>query len=370
MTAARTCVLAMAGALAACQRTGDGRIAGGDALAAGAELILVGRFDDSDPAAPRFAWSGSTITTRFTGSSIAVDLEESGPGHHYQIVVDGAAAARLATSSGRRTYPVASALGAGRHEVTLHRLTEAFLGETRLHGVALDGGARPVRTASSRARRLELIGDSISAGYGNEGTDETCPFTPATENHHLSWGAVAARALDADLVTIAWSGKGVFSNRGNPTDLVPMPALWTRTLPEQEGSRWDFARYQPDAVVINLGTNDVAMTTPDWSPFPAAYLAFVRDVRARYPDAYILCVLGPMLTDTWPEDRKALTTARQGITAAVAALTADGDAALGFLELPPQDGSTGFGCDWHPSVATHARMASALEAALRARLGW
>jgi lysophospholipase L1-like esterase len=368
MTATRTCVLAMAGALAACQRTGDGR--GGDAPAGGAELILVGRFDDSDPAAPRFAWSGTTITTRFAGSTVAVDLEESGPGHHYQVVIDGEATTRLATSSGRRTYPVASGLGAGRHEVTLHRLTEAFLGETRLHGVALDGGPPPVRVPSPRARRLELIGDSISAGYGNEGADESCPFTPATENHHRSWGAVAARALDADLVTIAWSGKGVFSNRGNPADLVSMPALWTRTLPEKDGSRWDFARYQPDAVIINLGTNDIAMTTPDWSPFAAAYLGFVRDVRARYPRALILCVLGPMLTDTWPEDRKALTTARAGITGAVAALTAEGDAAVAFLELAPQDGSTGFGCDWHPSVATHARMARDLEAALRARLGW
>jgi lysophospholipase L1-like esterase len=369
MTAAPTCLLAMAGALVACQRSNDG----GDGPVAppgGAELVLVGRFDDSDPAVPTFAWSGTEITTHFSGASIAVDLEERGAGHQYLILVDGAPGGRLATSSGRRTYPLADELDAGRHRITLHRLTEAFLGETRLHAVVLPGGTRPTRTPSPRTRRLELIGDSISAGYGNQGADASCPFSPETESHYHAWGAVAARALDADLVTIAWSGKGVFSNRGSTTDRETMPALWTRTLPERPDSRWDVARYQPDAVVINLGTNDLAVSTPDWAPFAAAYLGFVREVRARYPRAQILCVLGPMLNDSWPEDRKALTTARDAITGAVATLTGEGDAAIGFLELPAQDGTTGYGCDWHPSVATHARMATALEAALRARLGW
>lgn len=367
MTVAPTCLLAMAGALVACQRSNDG--GDGPAAPAGAELVLVGRFDESDPAVPTFAWSGTEITTHFNGPSIAVDLEERGPGHHYLLVVDGTPT-RLATTSGRRTYPLADDLDAGRHEVTLHRLTEAFLGETRLHGVVLAGGARPTRTPSPRTRRIELIGDSISAGYGNQGADAGCPFSPETESHYHAWGAVAARALGADLVTIAWSGKGVFSNRGSTTDRETMPTLWTRTLPERADSRWDGARYQPDAVVINLGTNELAVSTPDWSPFAAAYLDFVRAVRARYPRAQILCVLGPMLNDSWPEDRKALTTAREAISGAVATLTGGGDTAIGFLELPVQDGSTGYGCDWHPSIATHAGMATALEATLRARLGW
>ena len=348
MTAASTCVLAMAGALAACQRS-DGRTT--DDAAAGAELVLVGRFDDGDPAAPRFAWSGSTITTRFSGATIAVELEESEPGNHYQIVVDGAATTRLATSSGRRTYPLARDLGAGRHEVSLHRLTEPFLGETRLHAVALDGGARPVRTESSRARRLELIGDSISAGYGNEGADASCPFSAGTENHYLSWGAVAARALDAELTTIAWSGKGVFSNRGSTTDLETMPALWTRTLPARTrqplGLRAPPARRRRHQPGHQRHRDDharlvaVRRRLPRLRPRRARPLSRRADPVRAGADAERQLARGP----------KALTTARQGITGAVATLTAEGDAAIGFLELAPQDGSTGYGCDWHPSVA-------------------
>ena len=341
---------------------------GGDA---GAEVALTGRFDDADPGGPRFAWSGSTVTARFRGGAVDVDLVESSADQRYAIVVDGQLRpGKLAPAAGRHRYRLADALGDGAHEVSLYRLTEAALGETQLAGVRVDDRALPVGGGSPRARQVELIGDSISAGYGDEGRDRDCPFSPDTENHYLTYGAIAARHLDADLVTVAWSGKGVFSNRGSTVDTVPMPALWLRALPERADSRWDFARYRPDAVVINLGTNDLADENPDWSPLPAAYLAFVRDVRARYPDAEILCGLGPMLSDDWPEGRRARSTARDAIQGAIAALAAAGDARIHLVEFPVQDGSTGYGCDWHPSLATHERMAAQLEAALRAHLGW
>src|SRR5690348_9388006 len=39
-----------------------------------AEVRFVARVDRTDPAGPRFAWSGSTILARFTGASIGVRL--------------------------------------------------------------------------------------------------------------------------------------------------------------------------------------------------------------------------------------------------------------------------------------------------------
>ena len=35
-----------------------------------------------------------------------------------------------------------------------------------------------------------------------------------------------------------------------------------------------------------------------------------------------------------------------------------------------QDGSDGYGCDWHPSLARHEKVAATLSAALKSKLGW
>jgi hypothetical protein len=47
-----------------------------------------------------------------------------------------------------------------------------------------------------------------------------------------------------------------------------------------------------------------------------------------------------------------------------------GDTKLKYLDLGTQDALQGTGCDWHPNVAEDARMASLLEAELKASLGW
>jgi hypothetical protein len=47
-----------------------------------------------------------------------------------------------------------------------------------------------------------------------------------------------------------------------------------------------------------------------------------------------------------------------------------GDGKVTAFEIPPQDGSDGYGCDWHPSLARHEKMATTVTAAVKAALGW
>src|SRR5262249_41999742 len=140
---------------------------------------------------------------------------------------------------------------------------------------------------------------SISCGYGDEG-NPMCTFSADTENHYLTYEALAARKLGADLVTVAWSGKGVVCNYGDgPNSCTdPMPPLWDRTLPSSNGSTWDFS-WKPDVVIINLGTNDFSTDVdPSELQFTAAYESFLRHIRSKYADAYILCTVGPLLFAT------------------------------------------------------------------------
>jgi lysophospholipase L1-like esterase len=210
-------------------------------------------------------------------------------------------------------------------------------------------------------RRIEVIGDSITCGYGNEGTNP-CAFTPDTEDHYRTYAAIAARNLQAELYTVAWSGKGVIHNYGDDKD-EPFPSLYDRALATDASSSWDFSRFQPHVVVINLGTNDFSTDgDPDEPTFSNAYRTFLRHVREKYPNAQILC-LAP--TSLGGDD---LTRARTYIESVVSGLRTGGDTKIEAHAL--QYTETGVGCDSHPSLQTHAAMGQALTTKLRSLLGW
>jgi len=322
---------------------------------------FVGRFDTSDPAGPRFAWSGSGMLARFSGTSVGVRLTGN---QQYTVVVDGVVQPKLISTGNLDS--LATGLAAGEHSVELYRRTEASQGEAQFLGFDFGGGAL-LAPPPAPERRIEIIGDSISAGYGDEGADMNCPFSADTENHYLTYGAIAARNVGADLVTVAWSGRGVVCNYGDdPTSCDdPMPTVVDRILPAQDGSTWNFALYQPQAVVINLGTNDFSTTVdPTNAEFEAAYVTLLERVRAAYPDATILCTVGPLLSGT------DLATARASITNAVQARVGAGDEKVGTFELAETNPADGYGCDWHPSQRTHQIMAETLGATLQRELGW
>ncbi|HET7544734.1 MAG TPA: SGNH/GDSL hydrolase family protein [Polyangiaceae bacterium] len=319
---------------------------------------FIGRFDQSKPDAPVFAWPGTAIALRFTGTAIGVTLSDSGS-NVFEVVLDGKHTV-LALQSGTNKYELGSGLSAGPHELLLYRRTEASFNETTFNGFDLPSSAYLPLTLPTR--RLEVIGDSQSAGYGNEGT-YPCPFTPATENHYLTYGALAARAVNAELYTEAWSGIGVIRNYEGGTANV-MPDRYPRALPDRATSTWDFSKFVPDAVLINLGTNDFATGDPGM-PFQDAYLKFVTELRGHYPAARFFLTLGSMMNG----DK--YTKAIAYLKAVIAARASAGDKNLTLLEFETQDpDADGLGCDYHPSLKTHQKMADKLTAALKADLGW
>jgi hypothetical protein len=198
-----------------------------------------------------------------------------------------------------------------------------------------------------------------------DGNGPSCPFTPDTEDHYLTYGARTARALSAELHTIAWSGIGMYRNY-NVTGASPdaMPSVYARTLPTQAASSWDFGPWQPHAVVINLGTNDASTNGDPGMPYRNAYLDFVRALRQRYPSTFFVLTIGPML------DGDNLRAIKTHLQAVITTRAGEGDSKMSFLEFPAQVQSDGLGCDYHPSATTHAKMSTLLVAELKTRLGW
>jgi lysophospholipase L1-like esterase len=205
---------------------------------------------------------------------------------------------------------------------------------------------------------MEIIGDSITAGYGDEGVSP-CSFSAETENHFLTYGAVAARSVGAELHTVAWSGKGIVYNYGD--DMTePLPDLYDRTI-ATEGAAWDFS-WQPDVVVINLGTNDFSTDNdPPQELYVGHYVDFLAHLRDVYPGAFIL-IVAPSLYGA------EVALVEGYLLDVVAQRQAAGDPDVAFADINVTwDGS---GCDGHPNVATHAGMADRLVEQLQLHLGW
>jgi lysophospholipase L1-like esterase len=313
--------------------------------------------DTSDAAGPRFAWSGAGVVASFSGTTVTVRLDDPGT-NQFTVVLDGEVAPTLVTTAGPSDYVLASELEPGPHRVEVYRRTEASFGPTQFLG--FDFGAEGTLLAPPPVSlRIEIIGDSVSAGYGNEGV-LPCGFSADTENHYLTYGAIAARALGAELSTVAWSGKGVVYNYDTDVN-EPMPELYGRTLPQDPSSTYDFAT-QPDVVLINLGTNDFSTEDdPSTELFANGYAALLTQVRAAYPGARIIGTVGPLLSGA------DLSGARAGIVAGIEAFVAAGGDNVRSWEMNVPNGNPP-GCDYHPNLDTHQAMAAAVAAEIESQL--
>ncbi len=276
-------------------------------------------------------------------------------------MVDGTPQAPFTANPGTTTFMLASGLAAGVHTVELYRQTEGPQGESRLF--SLDVGTGTLMDPPAGASRLiEVVGDSITCGYGILGALADSDCFP-TESQWDTYAALAGRALGAEVSTIAASGRGIIRNYGGDTSGT-MPMLYPRAVTNVAGSVWDF-HVEPQAVVINLGTNDISNGKGDpGDAFRDTYRTLLETVRAYYPHAVIVCIIAPLLNGG------DLTTIARHIQDAVDARRAAGDTNVEFFNQIPAQTADKYACQYHPNVVENMMMADLLVGELKAKLGW
>lgn len=279
----------------------------------------------------------------------------------YQVRLDGDVILEGCMKERKETLYVFDSRTPWGAEIRLRKLSECTQSLLAVREIQTDGRIEPLE---ERKEKIEFIGDSITCGYGVEAKDELEVFTTATENAGKSFAGLAAEWLGADAMLTCFSGYGIVSGytddpeHRNTEELVPPCYERTgknpytlpsgRTLTEMN---WDFSAWQPDRILINLGTNDLSWCAdrePRKEMFRQQYKDFLRTVRRNNPGAKILCVLGIMGTGL-----------NEKMAQAVSEYRAEtGDLRIHAMTLQEQDWERyGYGADFHPSEKTQRLLA-------------
>ena len=235
------------------------------------------------------------ITVEIT---LKVGTTENRASHYYLAVVDGVeqrvSARGLLGSEYKSTITVATGLAKGKHEIKLYRQSELLHGVENIISITMNGVL--TEKPSDNELYIEVLGDSITAGYGNltTGEDTDDPSGPAKSSGTDTYAFLAAKQLNADISVVARSGLA-FSNASDP--IAP---YWKSVSFARQTSLGEYkAERKPDVVVINLGTNDESLcrkSNTAYSEVQDDAVALLKMVRETYADAKIVWFYGTMDT--------------------------------------------------------------------------
>lgn len=333
-------------------------------------------------------WAGSGLELCFTGSELHllldVDFLQFEP--WLAVELNGAPILRMPLNRGSQEVCLFRGMTPGvPKKVRIFKDTQPIADDTAhrlwVRELAWDGGE--FLPLSEPAYRLEFVGDSLTSGEGVVGAAAETDWAPVLFSASHTWAKLTADLLNADFRLISQSGWGVRSgwdNDPNHTlpgvyDRVCGPALGRDNEATGAQNPLDFDSWRPDAVVINLGTNDAgAMGKPPWhgqegqvfqqignetglALFQASVVDFLKKLRYHNPTAKLIWVYGMIDGPLAPVLENAVAQFRQE----------SGDQDTYFLSLPAATEET-MGSRLHPGFPCHQAAAKVTADFLRSIL--
>ena len=268
-------------------------------------LRYTGRIGREDPEHPFFIHVCSGVQLRLTGRTLRIALTNR---HSYYenrlgVIVNGVQHAVL-LAEGPQEIDLSGYLTGEVSDVLLFKRQDACHAFT-LDGLAIAGELLPL--PARPARRIEVYGDSVSAGEVSEA--EFACARPDPEGHdgrysngYLSYAWQAARLMNAELHAVAQGGLALLDGTGyyDGPDYIGLESCWDKVNYAPcfgPVTDWDFARFTPQVVIVAVGQNDhhpANIMAEDYHSaasvrWRSEYCRFLGRLRERYPHAHILC---------------------------------------------------------------------------------
>ena len=336
-------------------------------------------------------WTGSAIEFNMNGSELWIEVEVDYD--HYEpwisIVMNAAPVGRQMLTAGR--YWLCVFRGMSKEAIKNIRIikdqqamSEDASCSLQIHAIKFDGECLPVE---DKPCKIEFIGDSITSGEGIIGAKDEVDWIPMWFSAIHNYTNLTAELINADYRVISQSGWGVLTSwDNNPNANLPryyeqVCGLLTGAKNEALGAlaKNDFDSWQPDIVVVNLGTNDAgAFHSPEWKDivtgqvykqrlnedgtfneqdlgaFEEAAANFLIKLRQYNKNAHIVWAYGMLGTPMMPSIYRAVD----------AYVKKTGDKKVSVFQLPNMTDET-VGSRSHPGVLAHKKAAEELAGYLK-----
>ena len=249
-------------------------------------------------------WPGTSVYINFKGKEISGVFKDADTSNYYNVIVDGKIVQKFHFDTTKQTYVLAADLPDSNHTLQLFKRTEWDKGKTYFFGFTTDSTTQLPAPLILPSKKIEFFGNSITCGYAIEDSINDSP-SGYYENNYDSYAAITARHFKAQYYCTSKSGIGIMLSW---FPLI-MPEMYDRLDPADSTSKWNFSNYIPDVVVINLFQNEswlinqpqypefkhrFGTNTPDENFIIQSYKNFVQNIRNKYLNAQIICMLGSM----------------------------------------------------------------------------
>lgn len=331
-------------------------------------------------------WTGSGIELNAKGAELWIEVESDYDMYEIwiSIVINSVPVSRQMLTPGRQWLCVFRGMNESVvKNIRIVRDVQAMSGEPgtllQIHAVKFDGEFLPVK---EKPYKIEFIGDSITSGEGVIGAKQEEDWISMWFSGVSNYAAMTAEAINAEHRILSQSGWGVLTSwDNNPHSNLPeyyekVCGVLTGEKNEALGAfrENDFDLWQPDVVVVNLGTNDGgAFNSPEWqdektgkvykqrlnedgtfneedlNAFEESVLNFVVKIRRCNKKSHIVWVYGMLGIPMMPAIYRAVDKY----------IKKTGDIKVSVFQLPNTTEET-VGARSHPGILSHERAAKAL----------
>ena len=238
---------------------------------------IYGRTDRTQDPLPLF-FNGSGIEVNVTGSELWIDIDVDYEMHEPWVytTLNGSFMSRQMLTTGSYSLCLFRSMSPEAvKNICLFRELQAMSEDNvcrlLIKGFRSDGDFLPV---TDRPFKLEFIGDSITSGEGTYGAKEDTDWLPMYMSTSRNYARMVSDALNAEYRIISQGGWGVLCGWDNdprhniPSHYEKICSFAKGKMNEKlgAGKPYDFESWKPDAVIVNLGTNDAsAFNQPEWT---------------------------------------------------------------------------------------------------------